>query len=265
MSYTKNMHELLHDVSIAPPFEKDAAISKIASNSYLKKFLSIVYNPTIEWDLPPGMPPHKRDETVPPDLAYTTLSMELKTLYIYFKPSPLQNNVKRETRFIEMLEALHYTETDLITAVKDGKFDKRYPGIEKLKMMQMLPEIFYMDGIFQRGEWIALEVTGEGHDKAYAEFIKPDNLQSFLSNKRIFSAKNFFSGEIYKSIDVEAIVPDPTVVEAIVEVVLDEIVEVIDKKSVSEPTKKSPGRPKKDSTTVTKVVKKPRVTTGKKS
>ncbi len=236
MSYTKNIHEMLHDISIAPSFEKDSTILKFASNSYLKKFLSIVYNPSIEWDLPPGMPPHKRDETVPPDLSYTTLSVELKTLYVYFKPSPLRDNVKRESRFIEMLEALHYTESDLIVAVKDGKFDKRYPGISKLKLMQLVPEIFAMDGIFQRGEWLAVKFTTKDGEQG-VEFVKPENLNSVLTKSNIISANNFFTNEEYLAEKVEE---TPTIIQTVIE-------QLAPKKSV--------GRPKKDASSVVKATK----------
>ena len=80
MRFSKNMHEIMQEISSTPEFERRAVIQTYINNSLFKKMVSIIYDPRIEWDLPEGMPPHKRDETIPPDLAFTTLVMELKSL-----------------------------------------------------------------------------------------------------------------------------------------------------------------------------------------
>jgi hypothetical protein len=201
MRYTENMHEILQKINIAPEFEKHEVASKYVNNSSFKKLLSIIFDPRIEWDLPEGMPPHRRDETIPPDYAYSTLAMELKTLYIYLKPSPLHSNVRRESRFIELIESLHYTETDLLIAMKDGKYKKYYPGADLKLMMEIFPESFRFDGIFERGEWLAIHIKrnngGNISDKVI--FIKPEELDHIVTTDMTsFFVKNWYTGEVYK-------------------------------------------------------------------
>lgn len=201
MRYSENMHEILQKINIAPDFEKYEVASKYVNHTTFKKLLSIIFDPRIEWDLPEGMPPHKRDETIPPDYAYSTLAMELKTLYIYMKPSPLHDKVRRETRFIELIESLHYTETDLLIAIKDGKYNKYYPGADLKLMMEIFPESFRFDGIFDRGEWLALHIkrNNGGHISDKVIFIKPEELEHILTvDKTAFYIKNWHTGEIYK-------------------------------------------------------------------
>lgn len=206
MSYRKNIHEILTHISIAPEFEKESVAKLYADNTPFKKFMSMVYDPRIAWDLPEGMPPHKRDETIPPDMAYTTLMMELKTMYVYFAPSPLKNKVRREARFIEMLESLHYKEADLIVAVKDAKFDYYYPGVTRPFMIKMFPDVFTFDGLFLSGEWLALDVT-QVNGSNDIEFIKADTLESFVKPRVAARIVNYFTREVYKEYTPKEIKP----------------------------------------------------------
>lgn len=196
----KTLHEICQEISTAVEFEKVEVLNKHKNNTRFKKFLSIVFDPRITWDLPSGVPPYKRDETIPPDYAYTNLGVELRTMYVYFSPSPLHNKVKRESRFIELLENLHYTEADLLCNVKDGRFLHVYPGITIKFLLENWPDVFYMDGIFQTsGEWAICKTLTKRNNvlvESYDMYKKSDIING---NVRLGSyCVNVITNEVYK-------------------------------------------------------------------
>lgn len=233
------MHEILTEIDVSPDFLKDDAIKKYANNTQFKKLLSIIFDPRIEWDLPSGMPPHKRDETIPPDYSYTTLGQELRTMYVFFKPSPLLNNLRRESRYIQLLESLHYTEADLLTAIKDGKFSNHYPTITMELVYRNFPDVFNMDGIFARNEYVFLigEISSNGGH--YEKILSKEELE--LKSHHYFITfkwlKNILTGEYLVEPKPEKI-PNDKPVEPIAK-------KVVAKTEKVAPKEKSPGRPRK--------------------
>lgn len=198
MKNNQTMHEIFYDISIAPEFEKVNVALKYKNNSPFKKLLSMIYDPRIEWDLPEGEPPYKRDETIPPDYAYTSLAMELKPMYVFFKPSPLHSVVKRENRFIQLLESLHYKESDLLIAIKDKKFDNFYSGVDFKFLYSVFPECFYYDGLFSQGEWfiIELKTTNHGIINENVKIVHKSYLDNI--NAAVLFVKNVLTGEVIK-------------------------------------------------------------------
>lgn len=246
----KTMYEIFTEIDIAPEFLKEETLRKHGNNTQFKKMLSIIFDPRIEWDLPEGMPPHKRDETIPPDYAYTTLGRELKGMYVFFKPSPMKNNLKREMRYIELLEALHYTEADLITWIKDGKFCDKFQTITHDLIFKVFPDIFIAMGIFATGEYVMVE----GKTRAGSDFKKIVKKSDFAENPSEYFGgytwvRDIISGEFYKeqtrSRNPEAELIRAPIVEEVVEVVTETVNESPAQNLEEIQPKKRMGRPKK--------------------
>jgi len=88
--------------------------------------LHATFHPEVKFLLPEGAPPFtKLDKGVD---AQGTLYREAKRLYIFIDGlAPEVHQLKRETLFVQMLEALDPDDADLILGMKDKKMI--YPGI----------------------------------------------------------------------------------------------------------------------------------------
>lgn len=123
--------------------EINADTSKLASykdNAALKIVFEYSFLPEKKLDLPEGDPPFKQD-AAPIGMSPANLVMELRRLYIFTKERNLPS-VRRETLFIQLLEALHPSESKLLCAMKDQRITSLYPNItaELVKSAGFIPE-----------------------------------------------------------------------------------------------------------------------------
>ena len=108
----------------------------------VRAMLSLNYNHSFKLNLPEGAPPFRRDTDKPIGYNQTSLLLELRRFYIWMDPNVTLPKVKRETLFIEMLEGLHFTEADILLAVKDRKLKNLYSSITESLVREAYPDIF---------------------------------------------------------------------------------------------------------------------------
>ena len=108
-------------------------------NSFtVKTLLQCAFSPNINFDLPETNPPYTEDDS-PEGLSVTSLHREVKK-FVYFVPghqSYVQNKIKREQIFIEMLEGLHDSEAKLVLNVKA----KNIPGVSHEVAHRAFPNV----------------------------------------------------------------------------------------------------------------------------
>jgi len=108
-------------------------------NSFtVKTLLQCAFSPNINFDLPETNPPYTEDDS-PEGLSVTSLHREVKK-FVYFVPghqSYVQNKIKREQIFIEMLEGLHDSEAKLVLNVKA----KKIPGLSHEVAHRAFPSV----------------------------------------------------------------------------------------------------------------------------
>lgn len=122
--------EILQAVSDAKTHEKKVSILQNCQTEVLEQVLQYNFHPDISFDLPEGEAPYKKETDVPVGKSHTNLYKEGRRLYLFLKgQAPNLKPYKREQLFIEMLEGLHFTEADLIVAVKDKRLQDLYPGV----------------------------------------------------------------------------------------------------------------------------------------
>ena len=97
----------------------------------MRMILKGAFDPKIEWDLPPGIPPFIRNEA-PAGTEHAVLAYECRKLYRFIKSGNDKTpQYKKEQMFIQMLEALHESEADLLLAAKDKKLHQAYKGLSE--------------------------------------------------------------------------------------------------------------------------------------
>jgi hypothetical protein len=114
----------------------------------MRMILKGAFDPKIEWDLPPGIPPFIRNEA-PEGTQHTWLDNEAKRLYNFVKGGNNElNKIKKETLFIQILEGLHHKDADVLIDVKNGTLNKTYKGLTS----DMVKEAFGWNADFAKPE-----------------------------------------------------------------------------------------------------------------
>lgn len=86
-----------------------------------------VFDPSIKWLLPEGVPPYKPNDLVDQQHRFYT---EARKLYLFIEGgNPNLKQLRRETLFIELLECLDPADAKLLISVKDKTLT--YPGVTK--------------------------------------------------------------------------------------------------------------------------------------
>lgn len=119
---SKFVTEILDEINADP-----VKIVKYKDNNALRFLFQYAFIPEKRFDLPEGTPPFKHD-AAPLGMSPANFAQETRRLYIFTKERQLQKN-RRETLFIQLLEALHPEEAKVLIAVKDQKLDEMYPNI----------------------------------------------------------------------------------------------------------------------------------------
>jgi len=120
----------------------------------VKTLLQCAFSPNINFDLPETNPPYNEDDS-PEGLSVTSLHREVKK-FVYFVPghqSYVQNKIKREQIFIEMLEGLHDSEAKLVLDVKA----KQIPGISHEVAHRAFPNVVAEPPVVVKEEEPAVE------------------------------------------------------------------------------------------------------------
>jgi hypothetical protein len=89
------------------------------------------FDPKIKWSLPEGEVPYKKNDA-PEGTEHSNLAYEARKLFHYIEggnPKLTQN--KRESMFIQLLEALHPDEADILIAAKDKILHRMYKGLSE--------------------------------------------------------------------------------------------------------------------------------------
>ena len=128
--------EILEKVSkLNKKADRIAELQKHRGNSTLLTILQGAFDPRIEWLLPEGVPPFKKNDLVDQE---GTLYTETRKLYLFIKGgNDNLKQIRREAIFIQLLESLAPADADLLCAVKDKKIP--YKGITSAIIREAFP------------------------------------------------------------------------------------------------------------------------------
>lgn len=118
---TKMITEMLEDIN-----KDTSAIEKYKSHAGLKFLFKHAFEKEHKFALPEGDPPFKPD-AAPLGMSPANFLMEMRRLYVFCRTD--LTSMKRESLFINLLEAIHPSEAKVLLAVKDQNLNKLYPKI----------------------------------------------------------------------------------------------------------------------------------------
>ena len=131
--------ELFKHIEELPAKDRVGALREIANlRPELKMILGYTYHKNVAFALPEGDPPYKVMET-PENMGHNRLPKEIRK-FEYLLPTNNINQIKRESIFIELLEAVSPEEAKLVLMVKNKKLT--YKGFNRKLVEEALPELF---------------------------------------------------------------------------------------------------------------------------
>ena len=130
--------EIFTKINNAKDKPKKIEVLRRYNTPNMRMVLKGAFDPKIEWELPPGIPPYIANEA-PAGTEHTYLEIEAKRLYNFVKGGNNQlNKIRKETLFIQMLEGLHAEEAKVLIDMKNKTLNKTYKGLTS----EMVKEAF---------------------------------------------------------------------------------------------------------------------------
>lgn len=130
---------MLQNVSKQDKTEKRVALLQQYAKQAkaLSIILDLTFNPKIQWLLPPGAPPYNPSPKEA-DLQHVLKADARRLQYFVNTAEGIRMKpLRRETMFIEMLEAVDFNDAKLLIAIKDRKLP--FNGITKKLVQQAFP------------------------------------------------------------------------------------------------------------------------------
>ena len=123
--------EVLDKVHKAKTKSEKIAILVINDNRSLRTILKSSFDPKIEWVIPTGEVPYKKNDA-PAGTEHTVLQSEARKLWHFVKGADNETTqAQKENMFIQMCEGLHESEAELLIAAKDKRLHQVYKGLSK--------------------------------------------------------------------------------------------------------------------------------------
>ena len=131
MSGTLLLSEILDKVHKAKTKTQKVNILREYNSESLRMIIKASFDPKIEWAVPEGDVPFKRNQA-PAGTEHTVLAYECRKLWHFIKGADNQTaQFKKETMFIQMLEGLQESEADVLVAAKDKRLHQVYKGLSE--------------------------------------------------------------------------------------------------------------------------------------
>lgn len=139
-------NEVLHKIDKTEGDEKIALLKKYGAQIPWNLLLSLNFNEKVKLNLPEGIPPYKRDESLSPDFFKTTLSREIRRASaLLVGRSENMGRVQREAIFIQILEGIPPAEADVLCFAKDKALEEMYPTITFDLVKSVFPDYCYKE------------------------------------------------------------------------------------------------------------------------
>ena len=131
MSGTLLFSEILDKVHKAKTKTQKINILREHNSEALRMIIKASFDPKIEWAVPEGSVPFKRNEA-PAGTEHSVLAYESRKLWHFIKGADNATvQFKKEQMFIQMLEGLHESEADVLVAAKDKRLHQVYKGLSE--------------------------------------------------------------------------------------------------------------------------------------
>lgn len=137
-----SIHEVLNNAGEQVTKQDKIDYLKKNNSVPLQTILKGAYDDTVQWNLPEGRPPYRKDDA-PRGFEYQSLHRVSKKMK-YFNIGGIGHEMpaaRREKMFIDVLESLHYEEAELVLNMKEKKLMGKYNGITSSLVAEAFPTL----------------------------------------------------------------------------------------------------------------------------
>ena len=128
-TYVLLFSEVLDKVHKAKTKSQKVAILREHNTDALRMLLKAAFDPKIQWVVPAGDVPYKRNDA-PIGTEHTVLATQANKLWHFIRGADNDTpQFRKEEMFIQMCEGLHETEAALLVNTKDKKLHQIYKGL----------------------------------------------------------------------------------------------------------------------------------------
>lgn len=122
-------HEVLTKVNNAKDKPKKVAVLRQHDTPGLRRVIKGSFDPNIKWDLPEGTPPFIANEA-PEGTEHSLLENESRKFWHFVEGADTDTSkTRKETLFVQILEALQKGEAEVTIRMKDKELHKHYKGL----------------------------------------------------------------------------------------------------------------------------------------
>jgi len=138
---SKTLGEVINEVQKAKSFKAKVELLKLHESKPLRQILRANFDPAYVWDLPEGLSPYDVNDD-PIKEGQTTIKSEIPRLYLFMKLDHVKmSRLKKEAKWINMLEALDAQEAKIMDQIKDKKLEKISRKVVEAAFPQLLDGI----------------------------------------------------------------------------------------------------------------------------
>lgn len=137
-------HDVFAGLSSIDSFHEKVEYLKKHQSFTIKTILQANFNPHIILDLPAGTPPYNKDNT-PAENSLARIDKAIKVLGALVVqggvPSVGLDKIRKETRFLQLLESINEKDAEIVVAMKDKKLTELYPLVDRTLAAAAFPDI----------------------------------------------------------------------------------------------------------------------------
>lgn len=137
-------HEVFNGLSDIASFHDRVAYLQEHQTFAIRTIIQANFNPHIIFDLPGGAPPFNKDN-MPPENSMGRLDKQIKvlgSLIVREQPSVGLERLRKETKFLQLLESINVNDAMIIVAAKDKTIgSKIYPILDRTLAVAAFPDI----------------------------------------------------------------------------------------------------------------------------
>ncbi len=136
-------HEVFNELSNINSFHDRVAYLQEHQSYSIRTIIQANFNPHIQFDLPYGSPPFNGDD-MPPENSLGRIDKQIKvlgSLIIQGNPSVGLERIRKETKFLQLIESINRKDADIIIAMKDKKLEEAFPILDRTLAKAAFPDM----------------------------------------------------------------------------------------------------------------------------
>jgi len=122
------LFEIFEEVQNAKTEAQQIKILQKHKSFELEIVLRAAFRPTIKFDLPYGAPPFRPDDG-DPEQSMNRMSTVVRELGLLIRGDTRLDSLRKETKFIGILESVNVKNAKVLVAMKDKELGKLYPNL----------------------------------------------------------------------------------------------------------------------------------------